>query len=311
LRPRFKQKLQEENDMANPPYDDRDGWIWMDGEMRPWREAKIHVLNHALHYGSCVFEGERAYNGHVFKSREHSERLINSGKILDMDIGLSAKDLCRIKAEVLTANGFTDAYVRPVAWRGSEMMAVSARQSKIHVAVAVWQWPSYFSPEAKMQGIHLKTSKWRRPAAESAPVHAKAAGLYMICTLSKHEAERAGVHDAMMLDYRGYVAEATGANIFFDMGGELHTPTADCFLNGITRRTVIDLAREQGIKVVERHIMPDEISKATECFLTGTAAEVTPVGRIDEVVYKPAEMCQSLMNAYSELVRKPPKAEAA
>ncbi|MDG1412643.1 MAG: branched-chain amino acid aminotransferase, partial [Alphaproteobacteria bacterium] len=245
--------------MALIPFDDRDGLIWMNGEMIPWRDARTHSLTHALHYASQVFEGERAYSGKIFKSREHTERLRASCQYLDFDLPLGNEEFDAIKAQVLDANDISNGYVRAFCWRGSEMMAISAQETKIHVAVAAWQWPSYFDPETKMKGITLDIADWKRPSAESAPVHAKAAGLYMICTLSKHAAEKKGFQDALMLDYRGYVAEATGANVFFLMDdGKLHTPLADCFLNGITRQTVIGLAKDAGIEVVERHIMPEE-----------------------------------------------------
>src|SRR5690606_17794822 len=260
--------------------DDRDGVIWYDGELVPWREAKLHVLSHGLHYASCVFEGERAYGGRIFKMTEHSQRLVRSAEILGFKLPYSAAEIDAAKRQVLEAQGFADAYVRPVAWRGSEMMGVSAQQTRIHVAIAIWQWPAYFSPESRTKGIRLAISKWRRPAPDTAPVHAKAAGLYMICTMSKHAAEAEGYADALMLDWRGQIAEATGANIFLAQNGELHTPTPDCFLDGITRRTVIDLARRRGIKVVERALMPEELGRTDEVFITGTAAEVTPVGEI-------------------------------
>lgn len=289
------------------PYDDRDGFIWMNGNIIPWRDAKVHVLTHGLHYGSCVFEGERAYSGHIFKSREHSQRLHNSAELLDFTIPFTVDALEDAKKQVLAKNKLTNAYVRPVAWRGSEMMAVSAQQAIIHVAIAAWEWPSYFKGGAKERGLRLKKSSWVRPAPNMAPTASKAAGLYMICTLSKHAAEREGYDDALMLDYRGFVAEATGANMFFLMDGKLHTPTPDCFLNGITRRTVIDLARAQGVEVIERHIKPEEISKASEVFLTGTAAEVTPVGQIGEHSFEVGKLTKSLMQAYSELVHAEPK----
>lgn len=283
-------------------FDQRDGWIWMDGEMRPWKDAQVHVLTHGLHYGSCVFEGQRAYNGKVFKMQEHHERLHNSGHLLGFDLPYTVEQLNEACDAVLAKNNLVNAYVRPVAWRGSEMMAISAQATTIHVAIAAWEWPSYFGDEAKKKGLKLQTAAFQRPAPNTAPVHSKAAGLYMICTVSKHAAERNGFNDALMLDYRGYVAECTGANIFFFMGDELHTPIADCFLNGITRRTVMDLARGLGIKVVERHIKPEEIANASEIFVTGTAAEVTPIGQIDEHVFTPAEKTFALMDAYAKAV---------
>ena len=285
------------------PFDDRDGFIWFDGKLVPWREAKAHVLTHALHYGSSVFEGERAYGGTIFKSKEHSERLHRSGKLLGFDIPFSVEELEKAKYDVLKANNIVDGYLRPVAYRGSEMMAISAQQTKIHVAIAAWVWPSYFSKEAKEKGLKLKTSQWRRPAPDTAPTASKAAGLYMICTLSKHAAEKEGYHDALMLDYRGLVAEATGANIFLVMNGELHTPTAECILNGITRLTIMDLAREAGIKVVERQIRPEEFAGAQEVFLTGSAAEVTPIGSIDDYTFTPGKVTKLLSETYENLVR--------
>ena len=293
------------------PYDDRDGFIWYDGKMVPWRNAKLHVLSHGLHYASSVFEGERVYGGRIFKLTEHTERLANSADILGYALPFSNADIDRACEEVCRANTIVDGYVRPVAWRGSEMMGVSAQTSRIHLAIATWAWPSYFSPEARMKGIKLKTSKWRRPSPETAPVHAKAAGLYMICTLSKHKAENDGFDDSLMLDWRGRVAEATGANIFFSFGdGRLHTPEADCFLNGITRRTVIGLARDRGVEVIERAIMPDEIGKASEVFLTGTAAEVTPVGRIDDHTFGVRELTKLMMAEYDKATGKAQPAAA-
>ena len=289
--------------MSIIPFDDRDGVIWLNGEMVPWRDARTHSLSHGLHYASLVFEGERSYGGTIFKSREHTERLRNSCKLLDFDIPYSNDEMEEVKAKVLAKNNIVDGYVRAFCWRGSEMMAISAQQTKTHVAVAAWQWPSYFDPEVKMKGITLDIADWKRPSPESAPVHAKAAGLYMICTLSKHAAERKGFTDALMLDYRGYVAEATGANVFFLMDdGKIHTPTADCFLNGITRQTVIELAQKEGLEVVERHIQPEEMANARECFLTGTAAEVTPVSKIGDYSFTPGNVTRSLVQAYEDLV---------
>ena len=290
--------------MALIPFDDRDGSIWLNGELLPWRDAKTHTLSHGLHYASLVFEGERVYSGNIFKGREHTERLRNSCKLMDFDIPISDDEVDAAKEAVLAANGITDGYVRAFCWRGSEMMAVSAQQTKTHVAIAAWEWPSYFDPETKMKGITLDIADWKRPSPESAPVHAKAAGLYMICTLSKHSAEKKGFQDALMLDYRGYIAEATGANVFFlDQEGTLHTPLADCFLDGITRRTVIALAESMQIKVVQRHIKPEEMEGMTECFLTGTAAEVTPVSQIGDYSFTPGEVSRQLVNGYEELVR--------
>ena len=289
--------------MALIPFDDRDGSIWMDGEIVPWRDAKAHTLSHGLHYASLVFEGERVYAGKIFKGREHTVRLRQSSKLLDFNLPISDDAVDAAKQAVIDANNIVDGYVRAYCWRGSEMMAISAQETKIHVAVAAWQWPSYFDPETKMQGITLDIADWKRPSAESAPVHAKAAGLYMICTLSKHAAEKKGFQDALMLDYRGYVAEATGANVFFLMDdGKLHTPLADCFLNGITRQTVIGLAKDAGIEVVERHIMPEEMAQATECFLTGTAAEVTPVSQVQDYSFTPGDTTRMLVERYFELV---------
>jgi len=291
--------------MDSQHFDDRDGLIWFNGEMIPWRDAKLHVLSHALHYASSVFEGERSYNGKIFKLTQHSERLAFSAGELGFELPYSVAEIDAACIETCKANDIVDGYVRPVAWRGSEMMGVSAQDTRINVAIAAWAWPSYFSPEARMKGIRLKTSKWRRPSPETEPVHAKAAGLYMICTLSKHAAEADGYDDCLMLDWRGQIAEATGANIFMVMGdGKLHTPTPDCFLNGITRRTVIGLAKARGIDVIERAIMPDELSNATEVFLTGTAAEVTPVGEIDEHSFTVGDISRWMMEDYDKAVGK-------
>jgi branched-chain amino acid aminotransferase len=295
--------------MAGLPMDQRDGWIWFDGEMVPWKDAKLHVLTHGLHYASCVFEGQRAYGGEVFKLREHTNRLIGSGQILDFEIPYSAEEIDAACRAVLQKNELVDAYMRPVAWRGSEEMGVPARNNTVHLAIATWEWPSYFTMEERLKGIRLTISKWRRPAPDTIPCKAKAAGLYMICTLSKHAAMDAGYTDSLMLDYRGYVAEATGANVFFHRDGELHTPIPDCFLDGITRRTVIGLAKEQGLKVIERVIMPDELGDFDECFLTGTAAEVTPVAEVDQYKFSPGEVCRSMVDAYSAAVQ--PRQQAA
>ncbi len=290
--------------MALIPFDNRDGSIWFDGEMVPWREANTHILSHGLHYASLVFEGERVYSGRIFKGVEHTARLRESTRILDFDVPISDNALETAKHEVIKANNIVDGYVRAFCWRGSEMMAISAQHTTAHLAIAAWEWPSYFDPETKMKGITLDIAKWRRPAPESAPVHAKAAGLYMICTLSKHEAERRGFEDALMLDYRGYVAEATGANVFFiDEDGVIHTPIADCFLNGITRKTVINMAQSMQMTVIERHIKPEEMADMNECFLTGTAAEVTPVSRIGDYHFVPSDISRSLVNGYDRLVR--------
>ena len=287
-----------------PAFDDRDGFIWYNGEMLDWRDAKVHVLNHGLHYASCVFEGERVYNKKVFKLTEHTERLHKSAELLGFEIPYSVEEINSITNQVVAANHIENGYVRPFAWRGSEMMAVAAQKNKIHVAVAAWSWPSYFSTEAKERGLRLQTSAWKRPSPECAPTASKAAGLYMICTLSKHAAEQAGFEDALMLDYRGLVAEATGANIFFVMNGELHTPTPDCFLDGITRRTIIDLAKQRGITVVERHIKPEEIATASEVFICGTAAEISPIGVIDEQKFAVGAITKQLAQDYSDLVLK-------
>jgi branched-chain amino acid aminotransferase len=289
---------------ADAPFDDRDGTIWYDGKLVPWRTANLHVLSHALHYASSVFEGERVYGGQVFKLNEHSQRLIDSAKLMGFEIPYTLAEINDATNATLKANNIVDGYVRPVAWRGSEMMGVSAQHNKIHLAVAVWVWPSYYTLEAKMKGIRLAMAEWRRPAPNTAPTAAKAAGLYMICTLSKHKAEQSGYDDALMLDYRGQVAEATGANVFFVMNGELHTPKPDCFLDGITRQSVIALAKKRGFKVVERAIMPDEMANAQECFLTGTAAEVTPVSEIGEYRFTPGNVSLSLMDDYAGLVRR-------
>jgi branched-chain amino acid aminotransferase len=285
--------------MVTQPFDDRDGVIWYNGALVAWREAKLHVLSHALHYASAVFEGERVYNGTIFKLTEHSQRLASSARVLGFKLPCSVADVDRACDDVCKANGIVDGYVRPIAWRGSEMMGVSAQSTRINLAIATWPWPSYFSPEARLQGIRLKTAAWRRPAPETAPVHAKAAGLYMICTMSKHAVEDEGFDDALMLDWRGHIAESTGANIFLVFGdGRLHTPNPDCFLNGITRQTVIALARARGIEVVERTILPDELSRATEVFLTGTAAEVTPVASIDAHRFTPGDITTTLMDDF-------------
>ena len=303
----------KESFMDSPPFDDRDGVIWYNGEMVPWRDAKLHVLSHALHYVSAVFEGERCYGGKIFKLTEHSERLAFSAGELGFELPYSVAEIDAACIAVCEANDIVDGYVRPFAWRGSEMMGVSAQETRINVAIAAWAWPSYFSPEARMKGIRLKTSKWRRPSPETEPVRAKAAGLYMICTLSKHAAEAEGYDDCLMLDWRGQVAEATGANIFMVMGdGKLHTPTPDCFLDGITRQTVIGLAKERGIEVIERAIMPDELKNATEIFLTGTAAEVTPVGEIDDLTFTVGDITRWMMEDYDKVVGKPePDAQSA
>ena len=289
--------------MSLIPYDDRDGWIWLDGQFVPWREAKVHVLTHGLHYASAVFEGERMYGGEIFKLTEHTRRLFRSAEILDFEIPYTVEEIEQATVATCAKNGLTDCYIRPIAWRGSEVMGVAAQASRIHVAIAVWAWPSYFDPEQKRRGIELTWAKYKRPSPETAPTASKAAGLYMICTLSKHAAEREGFADAMMVDYRGYVAEATGANVFFVVDSTLVTPTPDCFLDGITRRAVIDLARSKGFEVIERHIRPDELAGFSECFITGTAAEVTPVSRVGDYRFTPGNISLSLMEDFAKVVR--------
>ncbi|MBM09340.1 MAG: branched-chain amino acid aminotransferase [Magnetovibrio sp.] len=292
-------------------FDSLEGEIWFDGKMLPWVEADVHVLTHGLHYASCVFEGERSYNGKIFKLREHTERLIMSANALGFEIPYSADEIDEACVKICNVNGIVDGYIRPVAWRGSEMMGVSAQANTIHLAIAAWPWPSYFSPEARTKGIRLKTAEWRRPAPNTAPVHAKAAGLYMICTLSKHAAEADGYDDALMLDWRGQIAESTGANIFIVMGDDrLHTPIPDCFLDGITRKTVCELAKKRGIEIIERAIMPAELGSATEVFLTGTAAEVTPVGEIDNYKFTVGEITRFLIDDYDRVVGKKTTADA-
>jgi branched-chain amino acid aminotransferase len=290
--------------MSIVPFDDRDGWIWLDGQFVPWREAKVHVLTHGLHYASSVFEGERMYGGEIFELTAHTERLFESARILDFEIPYTVAEIDKACVETCRKTGLEDAYIRPIAWRGSEMIGVSAQNTKIHVAIAVWDWPSYFKPEERAKGIRLTWAKYKRPSPETEPVHAKAAGLYMICTISKHAAEKDGFTDAMMLDYRGYVAESTGSNVFFVQDGVIHTPLADCFLNGITRQSVIKLARSKGFEVVERHIKPEELSGFSECFVTGTAAEVTPVAQIGEYSFTPGNISLSLMDDYAKMVRR-------
>ena len=280
------------------PFDKRDGYIWMNGEIIPWADARVHVLTHGLHYGSSVFEGERAYKGKIYKSAEHTARLFNSARIMDFDLPYSEAEITAAKEQVLALNGGGDQYIRPVAFRGSEMMAVSAQNNKIHVAIATWNWPSMFDPATKMQGIALDIAEYRRPDPACAPVHAKAAGLYMICTISKHRAEKRGFADAMMLDWQGRVAECTGANIFFTRDGAIHTPLADCFLDGITRQSVIALAKKRGFEVIERRIMPEEMTEFVECFITGSAAEVTPVKQVGDYTFTPGNISRMLMEDY-------------
>ncbi|HWK87676.1 MAG TPA: branched-chain amino acid aminotransferase [Xanthobacteraceae bacterium] len=294
---------------AGLPFDKRPGVIWYDGKLVPWEEANLHVLSHGLHYASAVFEGERAYGGEIFKCSEHSERLKRSGELLDFEIPYSVAEIDAAKRLVLEKNGQKDAYVRPIAWRGSEMMGVSAQHNKIHLAIATWEWPSYFDPAQRLKGIRLELAEYRRPDPATIPCKAKAAGLYMICTISKHRAERNGYADAMMLDWRGLVAECTGANLFFIKDGKIHTPTPDCFLDGITRRTVIELARKRGYEVIERHIKPEELDGFSECFITGTAAEVTAVSEIAKWRFTPGTITQQLMDDYTAEVQ--PKKRAA
>ena len=284
-------------------YSNLEGFIFLDGKLLKWTDAKLHVLSHGLHYASSVFEGERAYGGRVFKELEHTERLIRSAHTLGFKIPYSTEQICEIRKNVLKANNIVDGYIRPVAWRGSEMMGISAQKNTIHFAVAAWKWPSYFSPEAKLKGIKLNISKWKRPDPSTAPVNTKAAGLYMICTLSKHEAENLGYDDSLMLDYRGYIAEATGANIFFVKDNEIHTPIADCFLNGITRQTVINIAENENLKVKETRLKIEELSQYDECFVTGTAAEVTPVKSINEIKFSPGKICKLLIEKYTNLTK--------
>ncbi|WP_173931977.1 branched-chain amino acid aminotransferase [Chelativorans sp. Marseille-P2723] len=289
--------------MASVPFDQLDGFIWFNGEFVKWADAKIHVLTHGLHYASAVFEGERAYGGEIFKLTEHTERLHESARILGFRIPYSVAEIDEACRQLLVKQGLEDAYVRPIAWRGSEMMGVSAQNNRINLAIAIWEWPSYFDPEMKLKGIRLDIAEYRRPDPRTAPSKSKAAGLYMICTLSKHAAEAKGYADALMLDWRGQVAEATGANIFFVKDGLLHTPTPDCFLDGITRRTVIDLARRRGLEVVERAIMPEEMTGFEQCFLCGTAAEVTPVSEIGPYKFQVGEITRLLMDDYAQEVR--------
>ncbi|MBD3817507.1 MAG: branched-chain amino acid aminotransferase [Brevundimonas diminuta] len=290
--------------MAFVPFDDRDGWIWFDGEFVPWREAKTHVLTHGLHYGSSVFEGERMYGGEIFKLTAHSERLKRSAELLDFEIPYSVAEIDAACKETCARNGLIDCYIRPVAYLGPEQLSVTAKNSKVHLAIAAWEWPSYFDPEVKKKGIALEWAKWRRPDPATAPSTAKAAGLYMICTMSKTAAEKRGFADALMLDWRGYVAEATGANVFFVRNGALHTPRVDHILNGITRQTVIEMAQARGIEVIVRDILPEELGDFSECFLTGSAAEVTPVGQVGDYRFTPGALSLNLMDDYGKLVRR-------
>ena len=285
------------------PYDDRDGFIWVDGKFVQWRDARVHVLTHAMHYGSSVFEGERAYGGKIFENRKHTNRLLESARLLDMPVGYTVEEIEQAKADVMEKNGLADAYVRPVIWRAAgEDMGVAARKNKVKVAIAAWEWGAYYG-DAKFKGAKLDISKWKRPSPETIPSQAKAAGLYMICTISKHQAEEKGCSDALMLDYRGYVAEATGANVFFVRDGEVHTPLPDCFLNGITRQAVIKLLNDLGVNIHERHIKPDELESFEQCWLTGTAAEVTPVGQIGDYSFEVGSLTRSIAKKYELLVR--------
>lgn len=289
--------------MSALPLEDRDGVIWLDGELLPWRDAKVHILTHSLHYGSAVFEGERVYNGKIFKLREHSQRLLESARIVGYEVPYSLAEIEAASRLVVEKNSVTTGYVRPIAWRGSEVIGVSGKGAKIHVGIAAFPWPAYYGEEARKNGIKLMTSKWQRPAPNCAPTASKCAGLYMICTLSRDAAEAAGYQDALMLDYRGQVAEATGANIFLVIDGKLHTPTPDCFLDGITRRTVMDLARQRGYEIIERAIFPNELKQAQEVFLTGTAVEVIPIGLIDDHKYSVGPVTKQLQADYSALTQ--------
>tara|TARA_E500000081_G_scaffold135586_1_gene148741 strand:- start:207 stop:1076 length:870 start_codon:yes stop_codon:yes gene_type:complete len=284
-------------------FDNRDGYIWFNGGLVDWPDVKLHVLSHALHYASSVFEGERVYNKKIFKLEQHTERLFYSAERMDLKIPYTQEQVNEACKEIVEKNSIIDGYVRPIAWRGAEMMGVSAQSTKINLAIAVWEWPSYFDPEQRLKGIRLTLSKWKRPSPETIPCDTKAAGLYMICTLSKHDAEKLGYADSLMLDYENYVAEATGANVFFIKDGEIHTPKPDCFLDGITRRTVIEIAKNRGIKVIERKILPEEMTDFSECFLTGTAVEVTPVSEIAEYKFTPGEITKNLMEDYLMFVK--------
>jgi branched-chain amino acid aminotransferase len=293
------------------PFDQRSDLIWFDGKLVATAECKISVLTHGLHYASCVFEGERAYGGVIFEGTKHSERLKHSAEILDFEIPYSVAEIDAAKRLVLEKNNQKEAYVRPIAWRGSEQLGVSAQNNKIHLAIATWEWPSYFDPAQRLKGIRLDLAEYRRPDPKTAPCLAKAAGLYMICTVSKHRAEKRGYADAMMLDWQGRVAECTGANIFFIKDGKIHTPIADCFLAGITRATAMNLAKQNGIEVIERRIMPEELSGFSECFITGTAAEVTAVSEIANWTFTPGRITAQLMRDYTNTVQPKGKAAAA
>ncbi len=285
-------------------YDDRDGHIWMDGNLLPWRNANVHILTHALHYGSSVFEGERAYNGKIFKSRQHSERLIKSGNYIDVPVPYNVDEIEKAKELLLKDSGLKEAYIRAICWRGSgEDMGVASKKNKVKMAIAIWEWGAYYG-EAKTKGAKLDISNWKRPSPETIPSFAKAAGLYMICSMSKHSAEAKGCSDSLMKDYRGYVAEATGANIFFLKNGEIHTPLPDCFLNGITRQTIIQILRSKGLKVIERHIEIAELEDFEQCWLTGTAAEVTPVGKIGDFNFEVGNFVKDLISSYEKVVRE-------
>jgi branched-chain amino acid aminotransferase len=284
-------------------YDDRDGFIWMDGDLVEWRSAKVHLLTHALHYGSAVFEGERAYGGRIFKSEQHSQRLLDSGTAMDIPIPYTVAEIEKAKADTMRANNMNDAYIRVLSWRGSGLdMGVASARNPVHMAVATWEWGAYYG-DAKFKGAKLDISKWKRPSPETIPCHAKASGLYMICTMSKHAAEAKGCSDSLMMDYRGYVAEATGANVFFVKDGAVHTPQPDCFLNGITRQTVVGMMKDKGIEVIERHIMPDELESFEQCWLTGTAAEVTPVGEIGPYNFEVGALTRDIAESYERVVR--------
>jgi branched-chain amino acid aminotransferase len=285
------------------PFDKRDGFIWINGSFEKWDEAKVHVLNHGLHYASCVFEGIRIYNGKIFKLNEHIQRLYKSAEILDLKIPFQLNDICLHVKDVVKKQNVKNGYIRPVVWRGSEMMAISAEKASTNIAIACWEWPSYFSPDKLLQGINLSVAEWTRPSPQSAPTDSKAAGLYMICSLSKHKAEKAGFDDALMLDYRGYIAEATGANIFFVNNGELFTPKPDCFLNGITRQTVIKIARGVKIKVTEDHFKIDFLSNCSEAFLTGTAVEITPINSINNYTFKERTITKKLIDEFNKEVK--------
>ncbi len=288
--------------MTDTPFDQLDGEIWYNGEFVNWADAKVHVLTHGLHYASAVFEGERAYGGQIFELTKHSERLHKSAQLLGFEIPYSVAQIDQACKDTLARQGLTNAYIRPIAWRGSEMMGVSAQHNRINLAIAVWDWPSYFDPAQKMKGIRLDIAEWKRPDPATIPCMSKAAGLYMICTLSKHAAEAKGYADALMYDYRGQIAECTGANVFFTKDGAIHTPTPDCFLDGITRQTVIGLARKRQLEVIERVIMPEEMAGFEECFITGSAAEVTPVSEIGPHNFTPGKISELMISDYEKAV---------